>query len=189
MPDSRTATTQPSSPRATAADLLTAVRLPLALVFVLVPHAGWRVVVLATAAVTDLLDGVLARRVGSSRLGAFLDPVADKIFMAAAFAVVLVSGRLHPLEIVAVLARDLAASLAFLVTWLAGRPASIPARLGGKAVTVAQLATLLAFLAESPYLRPMAWATAGIALYAIGDYARAAREARALGSRSTPGGT
>jgi hypothetical protein len=55
---------------------------------------------------------------------------------------------------------------------------SIPARLGGKAVTVAQVLTLVAFLTDSPLLRPLAWATAAIALYAIWDYNQAAAEAK-----------
>jgi cardiolipin synthase (CMP-forming) len=127
------------------------------------------------------VDGFVARRWGSSRLGAFLDPVADKLFMAAAFTVVLLSGRLHPLEVLGVLARDVAAAFAFLATVLLRRPAAIPARLGGKIVTVGQLLTLLAFLTGSGLLRPVAWATAAIALYAIADYWQAARrEARRL---------
>ena len=46
------------------------------------------------------------------------------------------------------------------------------------AVTVAQLMTLVAFLTDSSRLRPMAWATAAIGLYAIWDYERAASRAR-----------
>lgn len=163
------------------ADVLTAVRIPLAIAFLLVPDSGWRLAILASAAASDFADGFVARRWGGSRLGAFLDPVADKLFMACAFAVVLFSGALDPLEVLGVLARDLAAAFAFLATVLLRKPAVIPARLGGKAVTVGQLVTVLAFLLESPLLRPIAWATAAVALYAIGDYVRAAREAKRLG--------
>lgn len=164
------------------ADLLTALRLPLAVAFVLVPDNTARFVILALAAASDLVDGFVARHLGASRLGVFLDPVADKLFMAAAFGVVAFAGVLHPLEIVGVLARDIVAALAFLATVMLKRPASIPARLGGKIVTVGQLLTLLAFLLQSSYLRPIAWATAAIALYAIWDYQRVARaEARRVG--------
>jgi phosphatidylglycerophosphate synthase len=169
-------------PRWTVADALPALRLPMAVIFVAVPDAAVRVGVLAAAAVTDLLDGHAARRWGSSALGAVLDPVADKLFMAAAFGVVAASGRLEPFEILGVLLRDIVATIAFLATAAQGRTSAIPARLGGKAVTAAQLLTLVAFLLDSPYLRPLAWATGGIALYAIWDYARAApRERRRVG--------
>ncbi len=159
--------------RWTTADLLSVVRIPLAVAFPLVSNT-WRMVILAIAAATDLLDGPLARRFGSSALGSVIDPVADKLFMAAAFGVVAVSGKLEPYEIVGVLLRDIVATVAFLATVFSHRPRAIPARAGGKAVTVAQVLTLAAFLAESPLLRPMAWATTAIAVYAIWDYYRVA---------------
>ena len=157
----------------TAADLVSAVRVPLAVAFPLVSNP-WRLGLLAIAAATDLLDGPLARRYGSSSLGSLIDPVADKLFMASAFGVVVFSGKLQLYEIIGVLLRDIVATVAFLATLLSHRPRAIPARAGGKAVTVAQMLTLLAFLLDSPLLRPMAWATAGIAVYAIWDYYRVA---------------
>lgn len=162
------------------ADLFTAVRIPLAIAFVLVADLTWRVGILAAAAASDFADGFVARRWGGSRLGVFLDPVADKLFMIAAFLVVIDAGALTVLEILGVLARDIAATIAFFATTLLGRPALIPARLGGKAVTVGQLLTLFAFLLGSSLLRPIAWATAGVALYAIWDYSRAAKAARRI---------
>ena len=159
------------------ADLLTALRLPLAVLFIVVQNPGWRLTILGVAAASDLLDGLVARRFGSSRLGAFLDPVADKLFMLAAFGVVAVSGRLTLYEIAGVLLRDLAATLAFVATLFSGRPAAMPARLGGKAVTLAQVLTLLAFVTDSSLLRPLAWATGAIGLYAIWDYNQAAPRA------------
>lgn len=160
--------------RFTVADALTLVRLPLAVAFPMVSDT-WRLVVLALAAGSDLLDGFLARRIGSSRFGPFIDPVADKLFMAVAFGTVLFSGQLAWWELLGVLARDIAASAAFFITSARGRASAIPARAGGKAVTVLQVATLFAFVLHSPLLRPLAWATAAVALYAIWDYTRAAK--------------
>ena len=164
------------------ADALTLVPLPLAAAFLLIPDPTWRFVILGAAAASDLLDGAIARRFGSSRFGVFIDPVADKLFMASAFAVVLLSGRLRLYEVLAVLARDLVAAFAFLAVWINGKPVSIPARLGGKVVTVLQLLTLVAFLADSSILRPMTWATGAVAIYAIWDYVRAAPRARRVGA-------
>ena len=159
--------------RWTPADLLSAARIPLAVAFPLV-SSRWRMVILAIAAATDLLDGPLARRFGPSALGSLIDPIADKLFMAAAFGVVAVSGRLAPYEIVGVLLRDIVATVAFVATIYSHRPRAIPARAGGKAVTVAQVLTLVAFLTDSSLLQPLAWATTAIALYAIWDYYRVA---------------
>lgn len=163
------------------ADVLSAVRIPLAVAFPFASN-GVQLVLLALAAATDLLDGQIARRRGSSSLGAVLDPVADKLFMASAFGVVAFSGRLEWYEVLGVLLRDIVATVAFVATFLSRRPRAIPARAGGKAVTVAQVLTLVAFLADSPRLRPLAWATTAVALYAIWDYYRVAPQAeRRLG--------
>jgi phosphatidylglycerophosphate synthase len=157
----------------TTADWLSLARIPLAIAFPLVSNQ-WRLVILAIAAGTDLLDGPLARRFGASKFGSVIDPVADKLFMASAFGVVALSGRLALYEILGALLRDIVATVAFAATVLSHRPRAIPARAGGKAVTVAQVLTLAAFLTDSPLLQPMAWATAGIGLYAIWDYYRVA---------------
>jgi cardiolipin synthase len=164
------------------ADAFTVVRIPLGIAFLVIADMDWRLAILVAAGLSDFADGFVARRVGGSRLGGFLDPVADKFFMACAFAVVLLARALSPLEILGVLARDLAAAIAFITTVVLRRPASIPARLGGKAVTILQLLTLLAFVTGSLLLRPLAWATAAVALYAIWDYVRVAGvEKRTLG--------
>jgi len=155
-------------------DALTALRLPLALAFLLFDGTAARLVIVVAAAVTDFADGIWARRIGGSRLGAVLDPVCDKAFIVSAFAVVFRSGILTPLELLGVLSRDVLAVLAFLGTWALRRPTTLPARAGGKAVTVGQLLTLIAFLAGSDLVRPLAWATAAISVYAIADYGRAA---------------
>jgi phosphatidylglycerophosphate synthase len=148
------------------------VRVPFAVAFVLVDDAVVRATLLAAAAASDLLDGHLARRFGGSRLGPALDPIADKLFMAAGFWVVLRSGLLNPFEIGAVLLRDIVALLAFLTAVGLGRPTTLPARAGGKAVTVCQLLTLGAFLTGSDLIQPLAWATGAVSLYAIADYTR-----------------
>ncbi len=162
----------PSRPGFALADALSLLRIPLAVVFALVPDTAMRVAVLVVAAVSDFSDGWVARRLGASRIGAVLDPVADKLFIATAFAVVLLSGALAWYEIALVLTRDLVATVAVAVSVLAGRATTVPARAGGKAVTLLQLLTLLAFLLDSPLLRPLAWATGAVALYALWDYNR-----------------
>jgi CDP-diacylglycerol--glycerol-3-phosphate 3-phosphatidyltransferase/cardiolipin synthase len=168
-------------PWVTWADLLTALRLPLAAAFPFVHAPAAALGLVAVVAATDFFDGMLARRLGSSRAGAVLDPTADKVFMASAFLTVARSGLLHPLEIAGVLARDIVATLGYLGTWLLRHPMTLPARAGGKAVTVLQLLTLVACIVGSPYARSIAWATAAVGLYAIWDYGRVAARAKAQG--------
>lgn len=163
-------------------DILTALRIPLSVGFLLADGSGLRFGILAMVAASDMADGWWARRIGGSRLGVALDPVCDKLFVAVAFYVVARSGALSLVEILGVLLRDLTAAVAFVVTLVRRHPTTLPARAGGKAVTICQLLALVAFLAGSELLRPLAWATAAISLYAIYDYSRAALH------RDTPGG-
>ncbi len=164
---------QQAKPRFAPPDLLTILRIPLAVAFVAIDDGVIRLAILGVVSVTDIADGIWARRVGGSRAGAVLDPVADKLFMLAAFFVVFRSGVLTTLEIVGVLLRDILAAISFFATVVLGKTTTLPARAGGKALTVCQALTLIAFLAQSELVRPLAWATAAVSLYSIADYTRA----------------
>ncbi len=157
-----------------APDVLTAMRIPLAVAFVFVHGLWMRLGILFVVAVSDVLDGIWARRIGGSRAGSVLDPIADKAFVGTAFVVVAVSGDLTILEVLAVLLRDMLAVLGFIVTWILGRPTTIPARAGGKVVTIFQLLTLFTWVLSSDLIRPLAWLTAAISVYAVADYSRGA---------------
>jgi CDP-diacylglycerol--glycerol-3-phosphate 3-phosphatidyltransferase/cardiolipin synthase len=161
-------------PRFAVADILTAARFPLAILFPIAASPAWQIAIVAAAAITDLADGIVARRFGSSRAGAVLDPIADKAFMLTAFVTIARRGLLEWYELVGVLLRDLLAVLGFVATWLLRRPVALPARAGGKAVTIAQLLTLVVAIVESPHARKLAWATAAISVYALWDYGRTA---------------
>lgn len=131
----------------TPPNLLTAARFPLAVGFLAADSTGVRLALLGMASASDLLDGWLARRLGStSRSGALLDPVADKVFMLAAFTAFLVHGEISVAQWGVLLLRDwataLGAAVALLVPGLT--PATFQARMSGKVVTVLQLAAILA---------------------------------------------
>lgn len=161
-------------PRLGVADTLTLLRFPLAAVFPFVTRPIAQLAVVALAAASDLADGLLARRTGGSRWGPVLDPIADKVFIATAFVTLAGHGALHAYEIAAVLLRDIVAALGFAGSAILRRPVALPARAGGKAVTVCQVLTLVALIAGSVLVRPLAWATAAVSVYAIWDYGRAA---------------
>ena len=68
-------------------------------------------VVFTAAAITDVLDGYLARRLNQmSAFGAFLDPVADKLMVAAALIVLVELMRVHPVIAVIIIGREIAVS-------------------------------------------------------------------------------
>lgn len=159
------------------ADALSALRIPLAVAFPLWDHDLGRLLLVAVAGLSDVLDGPLARRTGPSRAGAILDPVADKAFTVSAFVTIAAehAGKtIGAWELAAVLLRDLAAIGGLVTLLVLRRPMTIPARWSGKLATVFQFATLAAVLVESPATRALVVLTAVVSVVAVADYAREA---------------
>jgi cardiolipin synthase (CMP-forming) len=95
------------------------------------------------AAVTDWLDGYLARRLNQmSAFGAFLDPVADKLIVVGALVVLLQLGRVDALVALIVIGREIAISA--LREWMAkvGQAKSVAVAFIGKLKTVSQMVAI-----------------------------------------------
>jgi CDP-diacylglycerol--glycerol-3-phosphate 3-phosphatidyltransferase len=107
----------------------------------------------AAAGITDSLDGYFARRLGqTSRLGAFLDPVADKLIVAAAL-VLLVSRDTRPLIVltaVVIIGREI--TISALREWMAeiGARRKVAVSQLGKVKTVLQIVGLSMMLYRLP---------------------------------------
>src|SRR3990172_5116309 len=132
------------------ANWLTTLRILLIPVFVTLlvyRRAGWAVLVFCAASLTDLLDGYIARTRGrQTRLGAFLDPVADKLLLTSAF-ITLTYLKIIPFWIAAVVvSRDLMLSVGVLVIHVAGGTVHPTPSWLGKASTLFQMATVLTAL-------------------------------------------
>jgi CDP-diacylglycerol--glycerol-3-phosphate 3-phosphatidyltransferase len=100
-------------------------------------------ILFVAAAVTDWLDGYLARRLNqTSPFGAFLDPVADKLMVAAALIVLVELGRTNALIAAVIIGREIAISA--LREWMAqvGRSKSVAVNLLGKIKTMAQMVAI-----------------------------------------------
>jgi cardiolipin synthase len=142
----------------TAANQLTLLRLVLVPVFalcMLYGLAGWALVTFAVAGVTDLFDGLIARRTGQlTTLGAWLDPMADKLLVATMFVMLTVPGlgfavRLPLWLTVLVLSRDIAIVLTVAIVNLAvARRTFKPTFLGKAATAVYVLTGLVALCAN-----------------------------------------
>ena len=103
--------------------------------------------VFALAAITDWLDGYLARRLGAtSAFGAFLDPVADKLMVAAALILLVELGRAEAYLAIIIIGREIAISA--LREWMAqlGRSRKTAVAFIGKVKTVAQMTAIIALL-------------------------------------------
>jgi CDP-diacylglycerol--glycerol-3-phosphate 3-phosphatidyltransferase/cardiolipin synthase len=107
--------------------------------------SSWQENLIATvmfiaAAITDWLDGYLARRLNQmSAFGAFLDPVADKLMVAAALIVLVWLQRLDAIVAVIIIGREIAISA--LREWMAktGQAKSVAVNVLGKVKTISQM--------------------------------------------------
>lgn len=156
-------------------------RVVLAGAFVASTGPGERLGLVGAAAVSDMLDGWLARRARvASRWGALIDPIADRLFALAALVTLLVDGQLALGHLAVLLLRDVMTTIGFFVArvvrWL--RPARFVARPLGKVVTVLQLAALVSAIAW-PAVLPALVAVVGVAsVAATADYTLALWRAR-----------
>ncbi len=128
-------------------NLISALRLPIAAAFFAVDALVWRGVLLFVGALTDALDGWLARRLKvESKAGALLDPLFDKLFVTVALAAFLPGPYLGWREFLILVSRDLYVGFAFLLARI--RRLDIPAqpRAAGKLVTFLQIVTLFVLL-------------------------------------------
>ncbi len=153
------------------ANWLTVVRIVLIPVFVtqLVyrrPTAA--LVVFLLASLTDTLDGYIARRRGSqTRLGAFLDPVADKLLLTASF-ITLTYLKVLPFWITAVvISRDVVLILGAALIHIAGGTIFPTPTWLGKASTFFQMLTVLAAMLQFYFKIPAAvtWFVLATALF------------------------
>ncbi|EHR71149.1 CDP-diacylglycerol--glycerol-3-phosphate 3-phosphatidyltransferase [Burkholderiales bacterium JOSHI_001] len=104
-------------------------------------------------ALTDWLDGYLARRMNqTSTFGAFLDPVADKFLVCAALLVLVELGRAHALVALVIIGREIAISA--LREWMAqiGASRSVAVHMLGKVKTATQMVSIPFLLYDMPLL-------------------------------------
>jgi cardiolipin synthase len=134
----------------TLPNLLTATRIVLAPVFLALYVSGETVRALAAfaaAAATDVLDGLVARALDQrTRLGAFLDPIADKFLAACALFALATRGRLPMWLPLVVVTRDAAQLLGAGVLRLVHRTVPVAPTRIGKYATFLLAATVVAAL-------------------------------------------
>jgi CDP-diacylglycerol---glycerol-3-phosphate 3-phosphatidyltransferase len=167
-------TALPLPPLWNTPNLLTLLRILLIPVFVLVfylptrwsPYAA--ALVFSAAAVTDFIDGYLARRWGqTSPLGAFLDPVADKLMVAVALVLLVQADPrvLLVLPAVVIIGREITVSA--LREWMAeiGARAQVAVSAIGKFKTTAQMVSIIMLLLRDAAMGPWVYYPGLVLLY------------------------
>jgi CDP-diacylglycerol--glycerol-3-phosphate 3-phosphatidyltransferase len=171
-----------------APNALTLARIALVPLFVVLGYGDTRataiasLVVFGVASGTDKLDGFLARRAGAvTRLGQFLDPLADKLLVGAAL-VVLVATRGFPLWAALVIALREAA-VQWLRTRIVAGGGTLPATPAAQLKTALQVAMVAWWLLPWSEPNPGHWlwlaAGVGATVWSGLDYAHAGRKAGA----------
>lgn len=130
-------------------------------------YHGAALVIFIIACLTDALDGMVARLTNTrTELGAFLDPMADKLLIVTSFITLAVLAKIPIWLVIIVVSRDVILVLGSLVIHFTGRGLTIRPALVGKATTVLQFAVvavtlvLIAYNIRQDYLEWLHWATA-----------------------------
>ena len=137
--------------------------------------------VFVLAGVSDGVDGFLAKRFGwVTELGAYLDPMADKLLLVSMFVALGVQGLLPIWLAIAVVSRDILIVLGVVLAWVLGQPVAIHPLLISKVNTTAQIVLAATVLADEGFrlgqgdLRTvLVWITGALTLVSLGAYTHA----------------
>jgi cardiolipin synthase len=133
--------------RLTLANKITVGRLLSIPLLVIVLLLGWdraALVVFAASALSDALDGLVARRLKQKTvLGSYLDPLADKLLLSSTYLVLAHGDRLPMWVFVLVFSRDVMILLGWNVIYILTRTFTVEPRWPGKAATFSQMALVL----------------------------------------------
>jgi len=169
----------------TIANQLTLLRIALVPAFVLLVvygYLGWALAVFSIAGITDALDGLIARLARQrTSIGAWLDPMADKLLMVTTFIVLTLPGiplvNHIPLWLtVAVISRDIVIIGVVAIVNLAVGPRTFTPSIWGKMTTAAYIVTAIVVMSFNYLQRTSVlvdvgiWASLGLTLVSAGDY-------------------
>jgi cardiolipin synthase len=129
--------------------LLRMLLIPAFVILVIYGHFGWALLVFGVAGLTDALDGLIARWSGqNTSLGAWLDPMADKLLLLSTFVVLSIPGlglanRLPIWLTVLVISRDVVIVLTVAIINLAVGPRTFRPSVFGKIATATYILTAI----------------------------------------------
>jgi cardiolipin synthase len=156
---------------------------------ILVPVIFWLLIngsmqaaffVFALAGASDAMDGFLAKRFGQqTELGAYLDPIADKLLIVSIYIALGVQKALPSWLVIAVVSRDILIVLAVVLSWIIDQPLRMKPAAISKANTVAQIvlaATVLAAegfsLGIDDFRQLLVWITGMLTVLSLAVYAK-----------------
>ena len=126
--------------------------IPLFVIFIINKHFGWALITFVIAGITDGIDGLLARITHQrTELGAYLDPIADKLLLFSAFITLAIVEIIPSWLVVIVVTRDIIILVGFLVMVLTSYHPEIKPSLLSKMTTAFQIVTVALVLLSGYY--------------------------------------
>ncbi len=154
-------------------NLLSLFRICAAFAFPAIPYE-WRIPVIALAALSEFLDGFLARRWHAvTSLGQLLDPIADKLFILSTVGVLIHEHQVTVLQFILLAARDIVVAIGSAsVVWETRREAvpHLKPRWSGKIATTFQFALLFILFTDYSFKEPFLSLTIVLSVVSAIDY-------------------
>ena len=133
--------------------------LPLFLILISYEQYRWALAVLVVAGLSDAIDGILARKLNQrSAIGAYLDPIADKLLLSSSFVVLAFKKQIAWWLTIIVLSRDVLILIVAAVIILISGYRPFPPSLLGKGTTMFQIILVFTVVLGAAY--PMSSLTA-----------------------------
>src|ERR1700740_481874 len=126
--------------------------LPIFLILISYEHYGWALAVLVVAGLSDGIDGLLARKLNQrSSLGAYLDPIADKLLLSSSFVILAMKKEIAWWLTIIVLSRDILILVVAVVIILIFGYRPFPPSILGKATTMFQIVLVFMVVLSAAY--------------------------------------
>src|SRR5246127_5510848 len=126
--------------------------LPIFLILISYEHYRWALAVLVVAGLSDGIDGLLARKLNQrSSLGAYLDPIADKLLLSSSFVILAFKKQIAWWLTIIVLSRDVLILIVAVVILLISGYRPFPPSIYGKLTTALQIFLVFVVVLSSAY--------------------------------------
>jgi cardiolipin synthase len=142
--------------------------LPVFLILISYEHYRWALLVLVVAVLSDGIDGMIARKFNQrSPLGAYLDPIADKLLLSSSFLILAFEKQLAWWLTILVLSRDILILIVAVVIILSSGYRPFPPSIYGKLTTAFQIMLVFGIVLAAAYPNPRVSVLNHFLIYAV----------------------
>jgi len=142
--------------------------LPFFLILIAYEHYRWALLVLVVSGLSDGIDGLIARRFNQrSSLGAYLDPIADKLLLSSSFLVLAFKKEIAWWLTIIILSRDVLILIVAVVIILSAGYRPFPPSIYGKLTTLFQIIFVFTVILRAAYPNPTLAILTYVLVYAV----------------------